>query len=80
MTLDDQSGDDLDHRWEGIVVVFNARPDAQTQTVPALAGESYALHPVQAGGADAVVKTATYDPATGTFTVPARTVAVFVTA
>jgi pullulanase-type alpha-1,6-glucosidase len=79
MTLDDQSGKDLDHQWEGIVVVFNASPDAQTQSVPALAGESYALHPVQAGGADAVVKTATYDPATGTFTVPARTVAVFVT-
>ena len=61
MTLDDQAGKDLDRRWEGIVVVFNATPDTQTQTVPSLAGEAYALHPVQAGGADAVVKTATYN-------------------
>ena len=79
MTLDDQAGRDLDPRWEGIVVVFNATPDTQTQTVPALAGEAYTLHPVQAGGADATVKSATYNPATGAFTVPARTVAVFTT-
>ena len=58
--------------------MFNASPDEQTQTVPALAGEPYDLHPVQAGGGDDVVKTATYDEATGAFTVPARTVAVFV--
>ncbi len=79
MTLDDQGGRDLDPRWEGIVVVFNATPDTQTQTVPALAGEAYTLHPVQAAGADATVKSATYTPATGAFTVPARTVAVFTT-
>ena len=52
--------------------MFNATPDTQTQTVPALAGEAYALHPVQAGGSDAIVKTATYNPATGAFTVPAQ--------
>ena len=79
MTLDDQGGKDLDRRWEGIVVVFNATPDTQTQTVPALAGEAYGLHPVQAGGSDAIVKSATYTRSTGAFTVPARTVAVFVT-
>jgi hypothetical protein len=79
MTLDDQTGKDLDRRWEGIVVVFNATPDTQTQTVPALAGEAYVLDPVQAAGSDAAVKTATYNPATGAFTVPARTVAVFTT-
>jgi hypothetical protein len=59
--------------------VFNATPDEQVQTVPDLAGEAYTLHPVQAGGADPVVRTAGYDAATGAFTVPARTVAVFVT-
>ena len=58
--------------------MFNATPDEQTQTVPALAGEPHELHPVQTGGADDDVKTATSDEATGTFTVPARTVAVFV--
>ena len=51
----------------------------QTQTVAALAGEGYHLHPVQAAGADDVVRAATYDAATGAFTVPARTVAVFTT-
>ncbi|KOU53975.1 sulfonate ABC transporter ATP-binding protein [Streptomyces sp. WM6378] len=60
-----------------LVVVFNATPQAQTQRVAALAGTPYALHPRQAGGADPVVKTATYDQSSGSFTVPARTVAVF---
>ncbi|CAL9398508.1 Glycogen debranching enzyme [Streptomyces sp. enrichment culture] len=64
-------------RLGDLVVVFNATPERQKQTVPALAGKGHALHPVQAGGADATVKTAAYDTASGTFTVPARTVAVF---
>ena len=80
MTLDDRAAPDLDPRWEGIVVVVNATPVAQTQVVGSVAGSAFQLHPVQAAGADAVVRTATSDPATGTFTVPARTVAVFVTA
>ncbi|WP_431047808.1 pullulanase-type alpha-1,6-glucosidase [Streptomyces sp. P1-3] len=60
-----------------LVVVFNATPERQHQTVPALAGERYGLHPVQAAGADAVVRTSSYEAGSGTFTVPARTVAVF---
>ncbi|WP_420718200.1 pullulanase-type alpha-1,6-glucosidase [Streptomyces sp. H34-S4] len=60
-----------------LVVVFNAAPDAQTQRVPALAGTAYALHPVQAAGADTVVKKSAYAAAKGEFTVPARSVAVF---
>ncbi|MEU6401665.1 pullulanase-type alpha-1,6-glucosidase [Streptomyces sp. NPDC046985] len=64
-------------RLGGLVVVFNATPQRQEQRVGALAGARYRLHPVQAAGADPVVKTASYQAATGTFTVPARTVAVF---
>jgi pullulanase-type alpha-1,6-glucosidase len=60
-----------------LVIVFNATPTTQRQSVAALTGTRYALHPVQAEGADPVVKTSTYTAATGTFTVPARTVAVF---
>ncbi|OYP17977.1 sulfonate ABC transporter ATP-binding protein [Streptomyces sp. FBKL.4005] len=60
-----------------LVVVFNATPERQEQRIPALAGERYRLHPVQAAGADEVVKTAAYAAGPGTFTVPARTVAVF---
>ncbi|MEU4932620.1 pullulanase-type alpha-1,6-glucosidase [Streptomyces yokosukanensis] len=60
-----------------LVVVFNATPQRQEQTVGALAGTRYRLHPVQASGADPVVKTSAYTVGTGTFAVPARTVAVF---
>ncbi|MGK5449940.1 pullulanase-type alpha-1,6-glucosidase [Streptomyces radiopugnans] len=60
-----------------LVVVFNATPERQTQTVSSLAGASYALHPVQAEGSDAVVRNAAFDGGKGAFTVPPRTVAVF---
>ncbi|MFI1163006.1 pullulanase-type alpha-1,6-glucosidase [Streptomyces sp. NPDC020801] len=60
-----------------LVVVFNATPERQEQRITALAGAHYRLHPVQAAGADPVVKTSSYEAATGTFAVPARTVAVF---
>jgi pullulanase-type alpha-1,6-glucosidase len=63
-----------------LVIVLNATPQAQDQRVASLAGTGYVLHPVQATGADPVVKTAGYAPTTGTFTVPPRTVAVFKTA
>jgi hypothetical protein len=45
--------------------------------VPALKGAQVALHPVQAASDDPVVRQSAADPATGTLTVPARTVAVF---
>lgn len=64
-------------RLGDLVVVFNATPERQQQRVGDLAGTAYGLHPVQAAGADPVVKGASYAAATGTFTVPARTVAVF---
>ncbi|MGW1799476.1 pullulanase-type alpha-1,6-glucosidase [Streptomyces sp. NPDC001984] len=60
-----------------LVVVFNATPQEQEQRIGALAGTSYRLHPMQADGADAVVKTSSYAAGSGTFSVPARTVAVF---
>ncbi len=60
-----------------LVVVFNATPARQQQVLPGAVGTTYSLHQVQADGADAVVRTSTYDEATGTFAVPARTVAVF---
>ncbi|MFE2063853.1 pullulanase-type alpha-1,6-glucosidase [Streptomyces sp. NPDC059467] len=60
-----------------LVVVFNAAPEQREQRVAALAGTGYRLHPVQASGADSVVKSASYERGTGTFIVPGRTVAVF---
>ncbi|MFI8187826.1 pullulanase-type alpha-1,6-glucosidase [Streptomyces sp. NPDC085946] len=64
-------------RLGDLVVVFNATPERQEQRVASLAGDGYRLHPVQAAGSDAVVKKAAYARETGTFAVPARTVAVF---
>jgi len=69
---------DLDPTYEMIVVLFNANDTAQTFTEAALIDTSMRLHPVQMAGNDAVVKDATYDMATGTFNIPARTTAVFV--
>lgn len=60
-----------------LVVVFNAAPGTTTQKVAALAGKDYALHPVQAKGADPTVKKSSYERSSGSFTVPGRTVAVF---
>ncbi|MET8033700.1 pullulanase-type alpha-1,6-glucosidase [Streptomyces sp. NPDC005345] len=64
-------------RLGDLVIVFNATPEKQEQKVGSLAGTAYALHPVQAKGADPVVKSSSYARTSGTFTVPARTVAVF---
>ncbi|MFI6888326.1 pullulanase-type alpha-1,6-glucosidase [Streptosporangium canum] len=72
----DASG--IDPRWKSITVVFNATSEAQPQTVAALKDAQVTLHPVQTAGDDAVVKQSAFDPTTGTLTVPARTVAVFV--
>jgi pullulanase len=68
----------LDPRWVRVVVVFNATGSAATQSVPALAGVDLRLHPVLAASADPVLRTASAEPATGTLTVPARSVAVYV--
>ncbi|MFC4529216.1 pullulanase-type alpha-1,6-glucosidase [Sphaerisporangium dianthi] len=72
----DSSG--VDPRWKSVTVVFNATPETQAQTVAALKGAQVALHPVQAASDDPVVRRSSFDPSTGTLTVPARTVAVFV--
>ncbi|WP_411074585.1 pullulanase-type alpha-1,6-glucosidase [Streptomyces sp. cmx-4-7] len=64
--------------YRSVTVVYNATPIAQTQTMKNLTGTRQALHPVQSDGSDPVVKQAAFDRATGTFTVPAHTVAVFI--
>ncbi|TDN91387.1 pullulanase-type alpha-1,6-glucosidase [Microbacterium sp. BK668] len=78
MLIDDLLGKDVDPALKGALVVFNASPDATTQTIPALAGRGFALTPALAKGTDAVVKTTTWNATTGAVTVPARSVAVLV--
>ena len=78
MHLDDTVGADIDPRYEHIVVLFNAQDEPVTFTAAQFVGQPMKLHPIQATGADPVVKGARYDQATGAFTVPARTTAAFV--
>ena len=79
MKIDDTVGRDVDRTREGVVVVFNATPAPTTAVVEGTAGARWALHPVQAEGDDRAVRTSTFDRTAGSFTVPARTVAVFQT-
>jgi hypothetical protein len=79
MAIDDRGRRGIDRKLDGVVVVFNASDEPTGQRVASLAGRRFALHPVQAAGGDPVVKRSSYDARTGTFSVPARTVAVFVT-
>jgi len=75
--IDDTVGPDVDRKLKGMVVVFNASPTATTQVVAGARGQRYQLNRYQATGSDPVVKTAGYNRASGSFTIPARTVAVF---
>lgn len=75
--IDDTVGADADPARQGLVIVFNASPTATTQPVPATAGQQWTLNPIQAAGSDRVVKASSFNRANGTFSVPARTVAIF---
>ncbi|MFZ6029442.1 MAG: pullulanase-type alpha-1,6-glucosidase [Chloroflexota bacterium] len=78
MTLVDLDSVDLDANYDRIVVLFNAAPGEIRYTIPEDIGLALHLHPVLAASADALVQTAVFDSASGTFTVPGRTAAVFV--
>jgi pullulanase/glycogen debranching enzyme len=67
-----------DGAYKRVVVLINAAPATRSYAMAALAGHALQLHPVQANGSDAVVKSAVFDAATGGFAVPGRTAAVFV--
>ncbi|MBQ1050499.1 pullulanase-type alpha-1,6-glucosidase [Micromonospora sp. C51] len=75
MTLDARG---LGGAWKSVTVVFNATPEAATQRVTGLRGADVTLHPVLRSSADPVLRTAAFDRSSGTFTVPGRSVAVFV--
>lgn len=65
----------------GEVLYFvNADKVAQTLTLAAEQGKAYELHPVHRApdAADTRARSASYDAATGAFTIPARTAVVFV--
>ncbi|MDJ0735428.1 MAG: pullulanase-type alpha-1,6-glucosidase [Nostocaceae cyanobacterium] len=78
MSISDKNEPDLDPKYEQIFVLFNAHKISQNFTIPELKGISIELHPVQVNSADEIVKKASFNPANGEFTIPARTTAVFV--
>ncbi|NCP85931.1 MAG: DUF3372 domain-containing protein [Anaerolineae bacterium CG_4_9_14_3_um_filter_57_17] len=68
----------LDPNFAEIIVLFNANPEPVTFTAAELAGKKFELHPVQAASADEAVRRADFDSASGKFSMPGRTTAVFV--
>jgi len=79
MAISDEVGRNLDPRLKSIVVLFNADKVAHSVPVPGYQGKQMKLHPVQQSStADLVVKSSSFDSATGSFNVPPRTTAVFV--
>lgn len=61
-----------------IVVLYNVDKVAKTFSNPDFVNAGFTLHSAQASGSDAEVKKSTFTNATGSFMVPARSVAVFV--
>lgn len=76
--LADDAAGGPDPRLRGVLVAINAGTGPVTYAVPQHKGRRLRLHPVQAEGADAVVKASAFDRDSGSFTIPGRTVAVFV--
>jgi len=68
-----------DNHFKSIVVLVNAATSTLSYALPSYLGHSsVTLHPTQAAGSDSIVKQSAFQSATGIFTVPARTAAVFV--
>ena len=79
MLIDDtRGGQDMDPELDAVLVVINASGQTLTQPLPELTGRDFRLSPIQAEGADEVVRRTGFDRASGTISVPARTVAVLV--
>ncbi len=78
MSISDQGETNLDPTYSYVVVLFNASPETQTFTLADVTNIPLQLHAVQAASSDPITASSAFDSATGTFTVPARTTAVFI--
>jgi pullulanase-type alpha-1,6-glucosidase len=78
MRISDTVGADLDPKAKSIVVVFNASDTSQTVSLASAAGRHFQLHKVQRTSDDVTVTLSKFKQKTGSFTVPARTTAIFV--
>jgi pullulanase len=77
IVMDLKDIENVDPAYEEIVVLFNARPDSVTFSDPAFAGKNFGLHSVQQNSNDQLVRGSKFDSVSGTFTIAARTTAVF---
>ncbi len=64
--------------YRQILVIFNGTTTSTSLSDPSLQGAHFQLHPVLRGSTDIATRQSTFQPSTGTATVPALTVAVFV--
>jgi pullulanase-type alpha-1,6-glucosidase len=78
MEICDIGARDIDPKLEGVVALFNASDAPVTISVAELAGAKLRLHPVQRSSHDPAIAGASFDRATGTFTIPARTTVVYI--
>jgi hypothetical protein len=65
-------------KYRSVVVLFNVDKVAKTVTLPELKGLRLSLHKLQRGSSDSATASSSYESASGSFTIPARTTAVFV--
>jgi len=80
MRLSDPRQPHFGNPYPEILVAFNATPQTLSFSNDALKNSGLRLHPVQQGSADATTRSAGFDNANGTISVPGRTTAVFVLA
>ena len=80
MRISDTVGADLDPHARSLAVVFNASGTAQAITLADAVHRPYQLHHVQRSSSDEAIATSRFELSDGSFTVPARTTAVFVEA
>jgi pullulanase-type alpha-1,6-glucosidase len=78
MSISDQGSDILDPQTQLIVVFLNAYPTPKTYQDIEFQNLALALHPIQQNSVDPIIRTASFDPARGSFLIPGRTASVFV--
>lgn len=78
MSISDNGPTRLDPNIGQVIVLFNARNEDVSYSVPQLSGAALNLHDIQERSTDARVARASFTSASATFNVPARTTSVFV--
>jgi pullulanase len=65
-------------QYQQILVIFNGTTSSTSISDPSLAGMPFQLHPILRGSTDPATRQSSFQPSSGTATVPALTIAVFI--